>query len=270
MSENSHSRKAFLADILVKHGICDQDSVKKAFAKAKETNRRIGSVLVEMGLISEKDLVYALARQYGAKPLFSLDGHELSPNAKDIVPVERALRHMVFPFNIRKHTLSLATCDPASHYFGLMVRVRRPVVTPYVAPFNLVLKAIASTYEVPVMLSDQRQEIFRFGGFTIPDAVRKAVMSYLVKTGNILTFDDGKFTLKKKGIGNMPQGSINAAWLLGAISIASDGTVMVCGKRIPFLFDSRKLRRRVEDILRKKSCSNEILTLALMLGANID
>lgn len=263
-------RKLLLGEIIVKHGFCDHTAVTKALEQAKETNRRIGSVLVEMGCITQNNLVHALAEQFGAKSLFSLEGHELSTNAKEIVPFERALVHMVFPLDVKKHSMGLATCDPASYYFGLLVSVRRPVVTAYVAPFSLVLKAIASTYEAPDMLSGHRRELFRFGGFAIPDAVRRAVMSYLVTTGNILTFENGKFVLEKMDIGKMRQGSINAAWLLGAISMASNGTVMVCGNRVPLLFDSRKIRRRVEDILRKKTCSDDILSLALMLGVNID
>ncbi len=263
-------KKEFLSDILVKRGICGEDSIRKAVVKAKETNRRIGAVLVEMGLITEKDLVCALAEQYGAKALFSLEGHELSTKTKDIVPIDRALIHMAFPFDIKRHSFSLATCDPASAYFGLMASVRKPEVTAYVTTCNLVLKSIATAYEVPDIFYEQKQEVFRFGGFAIPDAVKKTVMRYLVQTGNILVYDDGKFVLKKIDIGRMPQGSLNAAWLLGAISIKSDGTIMVCGKSIPFCFDSRKLRRRVEDILRKKACSTEILNLAFMLGVNID
>jgi hypothetical protein len=270
MKELSLSRKVLLGDIIVTRGYCDDASICKAAEKAKASNRRIGSALVEMGFLCEKDLVCALAEQFGAKPLFSLDCHELSMRAKEIVPVERALGHMVFPLDVKKHSLGLVTCDPASDYFGLLASVRKPVVTAYVATFSLVLKAIALLYEVPDMISGQTQEIFRFGGFAIPEAVKKTVMRYLIMSGNILTFDDGKFILKKQDIGKMPQGSINAAWLLGAISIASDGTINVCGESIPFLFDSRKIRRRVEDILRRRACSKEILSLALMLGVNLD
>jgi len=270
MKAISSSRKVLLGDIIVKQGHCDNASICRAAEKAEASNRRIGSMLIEMGLLREKDLVCALAEQFGARPLFSLDCHELSVNAKEIVPVERALGHMVFPVDVNKHSLGLVTCDPASNYFGLLVSVLRPVVTAYVAPFSLVLKAIALSYDVPDMISSQRQEIFRFGGFAIPEAVKRTVMRYLIMSGNILTFDDGKFILKKQEIGKMSQGSINAAWLLGAISIASGGTINVCGESIPFLFDSRKVRRRVEEILRRRACSNEILSLALMLGVNLD
>lgn len=263
-------QKLLLGDILIRLGYCDAAAVQKALGKAVETNRRIGTVLMEMGCISERDLVFALAEQFGAKTLYSLDDHELVENARDIVPFERALIHMVFPLDIRSHSLSLATCDPASYYFTLMISVRRPVVTAYVAPFNLVLQGIALTYKVPDMISDSRNKIFRFAGFAIPDAIKKTVMCYLLKTGNILAFEDGKFKLEKAHISKMRQGSINAAWLLGAVSIASDGSIVICGVSIPFLFDSRKVRRRVEDILRKKNCSNDILNLAFILGIDID
>lgn len=55
----------------------------------------------------------------------------------------------------------------------------------------------------------------------------------------------------------------------GAISIAEDGSICICGERIQSGWDTIRIRRRLEDHLRKSASASEIIHTAFILGVNI-
>lgn len=261
-----------LGEILVRHGICESAAVNDACVNAKTSNRRLGAVLVEAGLISENDLVTALAEQYGACPLFSLSSHILSPEVRNILPLETALLHKSLLFDLSEKSLSIASYDPAtSVFFDVMLTVRKPFVTPYIMPHSLFMWAVIETYQASCLtITDQLDPLKLVVKSAIPDSVRKAVMRYLLDSSRTIIFANGCFCTKGGKIGIHAQGIIDAAWMFGAIDISVDGTVTVCGEALPFQYDTRKLRRRIEDILRKDTCSRDVMRLAALLGAEIE
>ena len=89
-----------LGEILVRQGICGSAAILDACGIARASNRRLGAVLVEAGQISENNLVAALAEQYDARTLFSLSGHMLSPEVRNILPLETALLHKSLLFDL--------------------------------------------------------------------------------------------------------------------------------------------------------------------------
>jgi hypothetical protein len=52
----------------------------------------------------------------------------------------------------------------------------------------------------------------------------------------------------------------------GAISIAEDGSICICGEHIPSGWDTTRIRRRLEDHLRKSASASEIIHTAFILG----
>jgi len=52
----------------------------------------------------------------------------------------------------------------------------------------------------------------------------------------------------------------------GAISIEEDGTISLCGECIQSGWDTIKIRRRLEDHLRKSASASEIIQTAFILG----
>lgn len=96
-----------------------------------------------------------------------------------------------------------------------------------------------------------------------PDEAMKTVISYLRRSGQAVVFSEGSFVLTK-GIPNITV--IGQACADGAVSLTEDGSIQVCGTRIIGEMDTVKLRRRVEDHLRKSASKQDIIRIAACLG----
>ena len=97
----------------------------------------------------------------------------------------------------------------------------------------------------------------------IPDEIMKIVVSYLRKSGQAVVISEGSFVLVK-GIPNVIV--IEQACSDGAVSLTEDGSIQVCGTRIMPEMDIVKIRRRVEDHLRKSASKQDIIRIAACLG----
>ena len=260
-----------LGEIFVRRGICGIAAIRDACDIARSSNRRLGAVLVEAGQISENDLVSALAEQYDVRPLFSLSDHRLSPEVWNVFPLETALFQKSLLFDLTEKSMTIASYDPAgSAFFSALVTVRKPFITAYIIPHSLFIRAVNDTYQAAGLIrSDQHDTLNLLVKSAIPDAIRKAVMRYLINSSRTIIFENGSFTTGDGNIGLHTQAIIDAAWMLGAIGISADGAVTVCGEVLPFKYDTRKLRRSIEEILRKSTCSRNVVLFAALLGADI-
>ena len=99
-----------------------------------------------------------------------------------------------------------------------------------------------------------------------PDEAMKTVVSYLRRSGQTVVFSEGSFVLAK-GIPNLIV--IEQACADGAISLTEDGSIQVCGTIITAELDTVKLRRRVEDHLRKSATKQDIIRIAACLGIRL-
>jgi len=94
----------------------------------------------------------------------------------------------------------------------------------------------------------------------------KVVHSYLRRTGQSLRFHQGRYSLSE-GVPNVE--SIEQAFRQGAIQLAMDGSIRICGIDIPPQWDTVKIRRRIEDHLRKSASKGDIIRIAACLGVKM-
>jgi hypothetical protein len=100
----------------------------------------------------------------------------------------------------------------------------------------------------------------------IVDHMQITVIWYLRRTGQTLTFAEGAYSLTR----GMPDSLIvEKACLDGAISLAPDGMIRIGDIEIPTEWDMAKIRRRVEDHLRRKAPREEIIRIAACLGVRL-
>jgi len=100
----------------------------------------------------------------------------------------------------------------------------------------------------------------------IPDEIMKIVVSYLRKSGQTVVISEGSFVLVK-GTPNVIV--IEQACSDSAVSLTEDGSIQVCGTRIMPEMDIVKIRRRVEDHLRKSASKQDIIRIAACLGIKL-
>lgn len=98
------------------------------------------------------------------------------------------------------------------------------------------------------------------------EAAMKVVISYLRRTGQSLRFCDERYFLSE-GAPNIE--TIEQAFRHGAIQLAGDGSIMICGTDIPPQWDTVKIRRRIEDHLRKSASKGDIIRIAACLGVKM-
>ena len=91
--------KRRLGEILVDLGLVTDLQVERALADGKETGRMLGDVLLEEGLITSQDLLRALAAQFGVE-FYDLDDIPIDPELVRRVPPQVATGHRAVPFAV--------------------------------------------------------------------------------------------------------------------------------------------------------------------------
>lgn len=99
-----------------------------------------------------------------------------------------------------------------------------------------------------------------------PEEAMKAVITYLRRKGKNITCIQGEHTLTH-GVLNV--GAIKRACSDGAILIQEDGSIQVCGVSIAHEWDTIRIRRRIEDYLRKTASNKDIIRIATFLGVRL-
>ena len=101
---------------------------------------------------------------------------------------------------------------------------------------------------------------------SFPDEAMKAVITYLRRTGKTITCIKGEYALAQ---GVMNIGTIERACSDRAISIQVDGSILICGLTIPYEWDTVRIRRRIEDHLRKTASNEDLIRIAGCLGVRL-
>jgi Tfp pilus assembly pilus retraction ATPase PilT len=92
-------------------GVVTDDQVQAGLTRQRETGRRIGECLVELGFVSEEDIAWALARQFGLS-FVDVRGETLDRDLVTSFP-EPLLRRLQFvPLVKAEDRVVVATADP--------------------------------------------------------------------------------------------------------------------------------------------------------------
>ena len=111
------AKRPKVGEILLEAGVIDEMQLRAALGDQANWGARIGLTLVKMGLIEERDLVWALAQQLQI-PVVQLEGKRIQREVLDLVPVELAEKYMCVPLFVRQNegfqTLFVGMDDPAN------------------------------------------------------------------------------------------------------------------------------------------------------------
>lgn len=105
-----------LGQILVEDYRVLREDVTKALGSQKYVPDRLGALLVRMGVLSERDLVTALAQQLGCPVVLELPRLTIDEEILQLVPMRTAERKLVIPVALSGRStarcLILAMADP--------------------------------------------------------------------------------------------------------------------------------------------------------------
>lgn len=103
---------AKLGEMLLKVGALTKGQLEQVLKAQAIYGGRIGTNLVEMGLVSEEELAHVLSEQTGAPCVEPYELGELPKDVLKLVPSELVRKYRVVPLALEGKRLSLAMADP--------------------------------------------------------------------------------------------------------------------------------------------------------------
>ncbi len=102
-----------IGELLVKTGLITEEQLQEAQSSQNSAEKFIGSILVELGYLSNTDLSDTIAKQYGI-PIIELDDYTISDEILSLVPKNLAMKHNLLPLTKDGSTLTVAMVDPSN------------------------------------------------------------------------------------------------------------------------------------------------------------
>lgn len=135
-----------LGDLLVRRGRASEDAIEAAWARQSGSARRIGEALVAEGVVTERDVLEALAEQHALAWMPQIPDEALDPALVARLPVEWARRQTLLPVRFGE-SIRVLIDDPAktAEAEELALLFGGPV-EPVLAPREAILQAIERCY----------------------------------------------------------------------------------------------------------------------------
>jgi type IV pilus assembly protein PilB len=134
-----------LGEILVEAGLISPRLVDYALSVSRTTGARLGETLEKLGLVTDREIALAIARQIGA-PFADLS-EASQPEALRLIPLNFAQKHMVLPLALEGGRLRLACEKPNdAQLSGLIARFAAQPLELFVAPKTALGREIQRRY----------------------------------------------------------------------------------------------------------------------------
>ncbi len=140
-----------LTEILLQAGIVTRNDISRALNHQADHGGKIGSTLFELGMVSEKQLVHYLSKQFGI-PGIDLSRTTLTTSVLRIIPAIIARKYTLIPLSFHGELLTVAMAEPhnerAIDELAFMTGRR---ISAYVAIENVIKQAIDRCYSgIPI------------------------------------------------------------------------------------------------------------------------
>ncbi|MFW5999670.1 MAG: GspE/PulE family protein [Halanaerobiaceae bacterium] len=102
-----------LGELLTEFNFITHEQFKEAMKKQEDSNRKLGQILVDLGYISEDDLIQVLEFQLGI-PHADLSSYVFDSTMADYIPERMARRYNAVPLEVEGEKLNVAMSDPSN------------------------------------------------------------------------------------------------------------------------------------------------------------
>jgi type IV pilus assembly protein PilB len=138
------ARRRKLGEILIASGLITNEQL--SHGEEKQTDKRIGEALVDLGYITESDVYGALGEQLGV-PYVSLSFYSVDPNVIPLISEQLARQHKVLPLFRIGNSLTLGMADPLNlAVIDQVVRATGLEVEPSICSEHDIAQAIDHYY----------------------------------------------------------------------------------------------------------------------------
>ncbi len=140
------NRKKF-GEILLESGAIRPQDLDKALRLQKGSGLALGRILEDLGVITDRDIIRILARQFHLPTLDAITSAPVPNSLLQCIDCDTAIRLMVFPLVRQKGKLYLAISNPLD--FSTLDRLAFTVglpIRPVLATADTIMKAIRKFY----------------------------------------------------------------------------------------------------------------------------
>ncbi len=134
-----------LGELLVGAQLVNHDQLAEALLQQSSSGERIGTLLVELGAIGERDLAKALSTQLHV-PLVDLSQQTPTPEAIERLPETVCRSHLAVPLVLDANGLTIAVSDPNPELAKILANASGQVVRLVIAPRSDIQRAIDTAY----------------------------------------------------------------------------------------------------------------------------
>jgi len=183
--------KKNLGQLLVEKGLVDQKVLGDALQRQVIFGGRLGTNLLEMGAVSEEELMKLLALQYNIPHAQPRHFEEIPREVLDSVPKELITKHRIVPLAVDGHRITVATTDPQKLDIVDEVAFQtNMVIQPVVASEVRIVEALERYYgikrearyiAVSEKVADEQQRISKSNVATDPSPAAEVEMLQLTE-----------------------------------------------------------------------------------------
>ena len=158
-----------LGTLIFRAGLLGEEQLENALQEGMRTGKRLGEVLLERGLLNERDLGQMLAGQKGL-PFVDVNLSDVEPEALEALAEDDARRQVALPLFYEDGELVVAVGDPSNEV--VLEGLRREIEGRFqlvVAPHSQLQQVIDAAYSRPAPEQAPQAE-----GVLFPDLVPQA------------------------------------------------------------------------------------------------
>jgi type IV pilus assembly protein PilB len=135
LSNPDKSEEPALSKVLVESGQVTKEEMQAALREAAATGRKLGEILSELGLVTEEDLIRAMAEEIGLE-FIDLNDFSIDLKAIQSIPEAMAKRHQILAIGYRNGVPIIALANPSNVFAmdDLRTVLGRDIVTVVSSP----------------------------------------------------------------------------------------------------------------------------------------
>lgn len=142
----SFKKKLRIGDLLMQYGIITEKQLHEALTEQKTEGSKIGETLIRLGYVTQQNINEVLEYQLGI-PYVDLEEYEISKDATRVINESLAKRHVLIPIRITDTDLYVAMEDPLNIFAIDDVKIfSGKEIIPMLANEESILRAIEIHY----------------------------------------------------------------------------------------------------------------------------
>ena len=152
--------KMQIGSLLVEAGIISATTLERSLELQKGSGKRLGALLRDIGIVTEEEVLEALARQCSTRVVRNFANHDYPKELLALIPARLALEKIIFPLKVYQDMLAIATLDPFDRdTFEHLAATTGKKIHLALATRDDILAAIKRHYTVEKWAQGGRQKI---------------------------------------------------------------------------------------------------------------